>query len=67
MTASVVTPLDEDAARVILEELAAEGVESLAICLLFSFMNESHERRLAELAAEIMPRRDGLALVQPQS
>ncbi len=52
----VVTPLDEQAARATLEELAAEGVESLAICLLFSFMNDAHERRLAELAAEIMPR-----------
>ena len=52
---SVVTPLDEQAARATLQELAAEGVESLAICLLFSFMNDAHERRLAELAAEIMP------------
>lgn len=52
---SVVTPLDEAAARATLEELAAEGVESLAICLLFSFMNDAHERRLAELAAEILP------------
>ncbi len=52
---SIVTPLDEKAARMTLEELAAEGVESLAICLLFSFMNDAHERRLAELAAEILP------------
>ncbi len=52
---SVVTPLDEDEARRVLTALAGEGVETLAVCLLFSFMNPSHERRLAELAAEIMP------------
>ena len=51
----VVTPLDEAEARRVLSELAAEGVETLAVCLLFSFMNPAHERRLAELAAEIMP------------
>jgi len=52
---TVVTPLDEDEARRVLSELADQGVETLAICLLFSFMNPEHERRLAELAAQIMP------------
>ena len=52
---AVVTPLDEAEARRVLTELAEEGVETLAVCLLFSFMNPAHERRLAELAAEIMP------------
>ena len=49
----------------LLEEVPTEGIESLAICLLFSFMNDAHEQRLAELAAEIMPERDGLALLEP--
>ena len=35
--------------------LASESIESLAICLLFSFMNDRHERRLAELAREFLP------------
>ena len=52
---SVVADLDEASARATLEKLAEEGVESLAICLLFSFMNDAHERRLARLAAEVMP------------
>lgn len=52
---TVVTPLDEVVARKILEELREQGVESVAICLLFSFINPAHERRLAELAAEIIP------------
>ena len=52
---SVVTPLDDDEVRGVLAGLAAEGVETLAVCLLFSFMNPAHELRVAELAAEVMP------------
>ncbi|MCX5737493.1 MAG: hydantoinase/oxoprolinase family protein, partial [Proteobacteria bacterium] len=52
---SVALPLDEAAARVAIERLARERVESVAIALLFSFVNPVHERRLAELVAEIMP------------
>jgi N-methylhydantoinase A len=52
---AVVTPLDEASARRVLEELRDEGIESLAVCLLFSFMNDSHERHLADLASDIMP------------
>jgi len=52
---SVHTPLDEDAAREALRRLARQGVESLAIALLFSFVNPAHERRLAELAREELP------------
>jgi N-methylhydantoinase A len=52
---SVHTPLDEAAARRAIERLARQGVESVAISLLFSFANPLHERRLGELVAEIMP------------
>jgi N-methylhydantoinase A len=52
---AVVKALDEEGARRTLEELRAEGVESLAICLLFSFMNTDHEERLAALARELLP------------
>ena len=45
--------LDEDAARAALARLVAAGVESIAVCLLFSFANPVHERRLAALAAEV--------------
>ncbi|MDP6512361.1 MAG: hydantoinase/oxoprolinase family protein, partial [SAR202 cluster bacterium] len=40
---SVHTPLDLDALRGALRELKAEGVDSLAVCFLFSFMNPDHE------------------------
>ncbi|HVH05348.1 MAG TPA: hydantoinase/oxoprolinase family protein [Myxococcota bacterium] len=52
---SVHEPLDETAAREALRRLARQGVESLAVSLLFSFVNPAHERRLAELAAEELP------------
>lgn len=52
---SVVEVLDEEGVRRVLEDFAREGVESLAVCLLFSFMNNTHERRIAELAAEALP------------
>jgi N-methylhydantoinase A len=52
----IVTPLHEESARAALEELAERGVESLAICLLWSFRNETHERRLGEMARQINSR-----------
>lgn len=52
---SVHTPLDEDAARRAIRRLAKQGVESVAICTLFCFVNPAHELRLAELVAEEMP------------
>jgi len=51
----VLVPLDEGAVREAARRLAAEGVESVAVCLLFSFRNPAHERRAAELIAEALP------------
>jgi N-methylhydantoinase A len=52
---TVVEDLDELPARAAIERLAAHGVESLAVCLLFSFRNPQHERRIGELVAEVAP------------
>jgi N-methylhydantoinase A len=51
----VVEPLDENAVREALRMLAAEKVESIAICFLFSFLNDAHEKRVAEIAREMLP------------
>ena len=51
----ILAPLDEGAVRAALRQLAAEGVESVAVCFLFSFRNPEHERRAAELVAEVLP------------
>ena len=52
---NVLRPLDEAEARRRLARLKDSGVESVAVCLLFSFMNPAHERRLREWVAEIVP------------
>src|SRR6266481_1805230 len=52
---SVLRPLDDEAARREIRALVDEGVEALAICLLHSYVNPVHERRLAALVREIAP------------
>jgi N-methylhydantoinase A len=52
---SVVEDLDVGSVTRAIEELRREGIESLAVLCLFSFMNASHEQRIAEIAAEQVP------------
>ena len=40
---NVLVPLDRDAVRQAARELKAAGVQSIAVCYLFSFMNPAHE------------------------
>ncbi|MEV0403569.1 hydantoinase/oxoprolinase family protein [Actinoallomurus sp. NPDC050550] len=58
---TVLTPLDEDAARRVAERIAGLGVAAVAICLLHSHVDDVHERRLASLIAERLP--DGTPVV----
>jgi N-methylhydantoinase A len=51
----VIVPLDEEQARGAIQTLIDQGVESVAISLLWSFRNPAHERRLAELVREMAP------------
>ncbi len=51
----VLTALDEDALRVSVRRLRDKGVESIAVCFLFSFVNPAHERRAGEIIAEEAP------------
>src|SRR3989454_645375 len=52
---SIARAIDEVAARRVLAELAQDGVEALAICLLHAYMNPAHEARLVALAHEAIP------------
>jgi N-methylhydantoinase A len=52
---SVHTPLDEQAVRDQCAKLRKQGVESVAVSLLFSFLNPAHELRVAEIVAGEMP------------
>ena len=48
---NVVIPLDEASVIAALDTLVAEQVDAVAVCLLHSYANDAHERRIAELAA----------------
>jgi N-methylhydantoinase A len=54
-TGRVVTALDENTAVETLRALAAEGVEAVAICLLWSTQNPAHELALRELVRRHLP------------
>jgi N-methylhydantoinase A len=51
----VLVPLDEDEVRAVARQLVDDGVEAIAVCLLWSFKNDAHERRVRELVHEIAP------------
>jgi N-methylhydantoinase A len=64
----VLVPLDAEAVRRAARELEAAGVESIAVCYLFSFMNPAHEQKTralihaefpsvhVSLSSEVLPR-----------
>jgi N-methylhydantoinase A len=52
---NVLVPLDEAALRATLRGLKTQAIESLAVCLLFSFLHPQHEARVGEIAKEEMP------------
>ena len=61
---SVLVPLDEEKARAQVRRLEEAGVESVAVCFLFSFVNPAHEAREA---MAMMERREhfGKILLMP--
>jgi N-methylhydantoinase A len=52
---SVLTPLDEDSVRQAVRELRDEGVTSIAVMCLFSFVNPAHEQRIEQIIKEEHP------------
>lgn len=46
-------PVDEKQVRAALEQLKSEGVEAVTICLMNSYLNGDHERRIGAIAEEI--------------
>ncbi len=52
---TIVVELDESHAKAAIDNLIAQGVEAVAICLLHSYRNDVHERRLRELVLEREP------------
>ena len=52
---AVVTPLAEDEIAPLIAAIRESGAETVAVCLLFSFLNDSHERRLGAALREALP------------
>ncbi|UGS34403.1 hydantoinase/oxoprolinase family protein [Capillimicrobium parvum] len=51
----VVQALDEDAVRAAAAQLRDAGVEAVAVCFLFSYLDDAHEKRAAQLVRDAMP------------
>lgn len=54
-TGAVEVPLDEAEVRRVVRELGEQGVEAIAVCLLYSFLVPDHERRIGEIVREELP------------
>lgn len=50
-----VRPLDENQVREVLIKLRDSGVEAITVSLINAYVDGSHEKRIGEIAAEIMP------------
>ena len=48
----VIAPLDEHALGATLDQLEREGLEAIAVCFLFSYVNPQHERRVRDRLLE---------------
>jgi N-methylhydantoinase A/oxoprolinase/acetone carboxylase beta subunit len=51
----VVIPLSESEVRRVIKELVDEGVEGIAVCLLWSFLNPAHEQKIKTIIQEMAP------------
>jgi N-methylhydantoinase A len=51
----VVEPLAEETIRAVVEEIRMSGAESVAVCLLFSYLDPDHEASLARRLRERLP------------
>ena len=52
---SIVSELDMDKARRSIAKLAEKSVEAITICLINSFSNDTHEKKLRDLVQEMLP------------
>lgn len=52
---TVLVPLDEHEVRALVVELAADGIESIAVALIHAYRNPTHEQRIADIVAATHP------------
>lgn len=53
-----IQPLDEAAARAAVRGLVEEGVESIVVSMLYSYLNDDHERRVGDVIESVAPALD---------
>lgn len=51
----ILRDVDRDEVRAVLKELKEQGVESIAVCFLFSFLNSRNEKIVEECIKEVWP------------
>ena len=51
----VLRPLDEGRVREVVRSIKREQVEAVIVCLLHSYINPAHERRIGEILREELP------------
>lgn len=52
----IIIPLNEDQVKRLVEQLKKENIESVAVALLFSYMNQKHERKIGKILKGLLPR-----------
>ncbi len=52
---AVLVPLHEERVRAAVAVFRRDGVQAIAVCYLFSFVNPAHERRTREICHEVAP------------
>ncbi len=51
----VLTPIDEEVLKKMIEQLRREKVEAIAVCFLHSYANPIHEKRAGEILRKVFP------------
>lgn len=52
---SVQTPLDEAGLQRVIDAIARDGIEAVAVCLVFAYVNPEHERRVRDVLQRECP------------
>lgn len=52
---TITTPLDESEVKEIAKRFRSSGIESIAVCLYYGFMNPVHEKRIGKILQEECP------------
>jgi N-methylhydantoinase A len=55
-TGRILTPLNKKEAEDLVRQLERENIESVAVALLFSYMNTMHEREIGKMLRKVQPR-----------